>query len=59
MEMVINTLCNPNYNLALVQALREHQLHIYIIPRGMVYAKCTNGVCIIVWLTVALERALV
>ena len=28
----------------------------HIIPRGVVYAKCTNGVCIVVGLTVTLER---
>ena len=28
----------------------------YIIPRGVVYAKCTSGVCIVVRLTTALER---
>ena len=31
----------------------------YIIPWDVVYAKCTNGVCIVVRLTVALERTLV
>ena len=31
----------------------------YSILRGVVYANCTNGVCIVVGLTVALERTLV
>ena len=57
MKMVIN---NPNLALShwrCAQTLPPH----YIIPRGVVYVRCTctNGVHIVVRLTVGLERTLV
>ena len=52
-QMVVNTL--RNLNLALALRPTAH----YIILRGVVNAKCTNGVCIVVGLIVALERTLV
>ena len=36
--------------------MREPRLHI---TSRVIYAKCTNGICIVVWQTVALERTLV
>ena len=49
-KMDINMLCNGT-----AQTPAAH----YIIPRGMVYSRCTNGTCTVVRLTVALERTLV
>ena len=52
--MVVNIL--HNLNLALTLALHEPKWHInhYIILRAVVYIRCTNGICIVVRLSVAL-----
>ena len=45
-------------NLAWHCTARTPAAH-YIILRGVVYARCINGVCVVARLTVALERTLV
>ena len=52
-EMVVNTLHNP------IVCMHSLAATHYIILRGVVYAKCTNGIFIVVWLTVALDETLV